>query len=686
MIAAVAMAVASLALAQEPLVHTASVANPFSKNSHGIDRQGLPEANPDCDGAEEFGGTELERAAFCAQAGGHGLGSERGFISARNLADRALRENPSSFRAQFVLGVVQHQGEAQLAKSLFHLERAEQLLIEGFGDSPPVTSPVWRVFYKVMLELIYVHGEMDHHEEKIRYVDLMRDRLGVDVSPFKAWPLLKLKRFQEARAIAEASTVSQDLFFRAVGLTALCAVESELRNRQEAYEACTAAAEVASSPEDGAIELSNAAAAASEVFKFDEAERLYLEAAKKPIDGSVNPWGRLVRLYLRQGRFAEAISAWREMRDYRKGRLKYLEQQDQTDAELIGAAVLIISGRSRDALAITERTVARPDRQGTSSAQAEQNEAGAALMDRAVKLDVARQLEEEASTAELWDAIKLRAQAVQLRFEAWVVGRRAAEVLADEERLVTSLRPECPGSIELPEFLDGDVVQVVGPGVALAAIEQGRKEETLPPELADQIFKAFEAEAYSLRGDHRAALEHAEWVLQHIAPTEALLFARSAAIAASSAMELGRYDKAMQHYTEVLAKDPGVLRRLGYTLPVVLEAGGDSPEVARALELLEDSPLFVQEPWGFRLVVGADSAALLLEDGTEVFSVAIPAAKSGDADGVARRIARAVHRELLVPEVDITQADIRSLDGSLGSGGRASERVKSILEEVLEAP
>jgi hypothetical protein len=38
----------------------------------------------------------------------------------------------------------------------------------------------------------------------------------------------------------------------------------------------------------------------------------------------------------------------------------------------------------------------------------------------------------------------------------------------------------------------------------------------------------------------------------------------------------------------------------------------------------------------------------------------------------------------LTPNVDVTQADIRSLDGSLGGGGKASDHVKSILDEVLD--
>ncbi len=462
-------------------------------SGHPVDRElhlpgppraddGMPSIRPDCREAEIFGGTEVEQAALC-----YARSAE--FVSARTLADQALRDNPRSFRAHYLMGIAQHHGEGNLPKALFHLETAEKLFIEQYGERPPPDLIEANVYHKILLQLVYVHGEMDHHEEKIRYVDALSERLGVnDAQPLKAWPLLKLKRFDEAREIAKQAAESEDFWNRAVGATALCAVESELRNRDAAYQACKQAAEpIMRSDMDGAIELSNAGAAAEEMFAFDEAEKLFLQATGRHPEGSVNPWGRLVRLYLRQGRFAEAVTAWRNMREYRKHRpASYLDQQDQSEADLIGAQVLIIAGREKDAAAITRRTVDRPDRQGTSSADSEQNEAGAAIMDMVVRRTVARRLLEEASTAELWDGLKLRAKAIKLFLEAWVDERQAADIVADPERLVTSLRPECPGSVEMPAWMDGELIDVVGPGVALAGIAAGRKEETLPPALADQ--------------------------------------------------------------------------------------------------------------------------------------------------------------------------------------------------------
>ena len=673
------------------LAQQARAQSPVFGGGHGLageavrppPRPGLPELDITCDAAEELGGTDLERAAWCAAAP-----PRAEYVSARTLADKALAADERSFRAHFVMGYVQHLGEGNLPKALYHLERAEALFIESYGQRPSLESSPWRVYHRILRELIYVHGEMDHHEAKIAYVEALNDRLGLDYRPLAAWPLLKLKRFDEARAIAKAASEADEHWSKAVGMTALCAIESELRNRQGAYEACTDAARpVQRSAVEGAIELSNAGAAAEEVFRFDEAERYYAEAARRPPEGSVNPWGRLVRLYLRQGRYAEAVSGWREMRAYRARRPgSYLDQQDQSDAELIGASVLILGGRAAEAERITDRTVKRPDRQGTSSATAEQNEAGAAITDRVAKLEAARALEEEASSAPWREKLGLRYAALKLRFQAWVVGRKAAEALADRERLVSSLRPECPGSIEAPVWLDAEVVRIVGPGVALAAIREGRAEETLPAEHAEPIFQGLEAEAHLLAGSWERALEAARFVIEKLPASEALLRARSAAVGAEAAWRLGETEEALRLFKVVLATDPGFLRRLGHRLPVVLVAAEPSPAVERALALLKRSPRFEEEPWGFVLEVSQSEVGLGLQDGSVLTSIRVPAGRSEDDEASARRIVRAIHRELLVPGVDVTQADIRSLDGALGGGGRASEHVRGLLEEILEPP
>lgn len=644
-------------------------------------RRGLPPLDEQCVEGQMFGGSAAEQAAACA------LGVNR-FVSARSLAEEALEANDESFRAHYLMGAVQHLGEGNLPKALFHLERAERLFIEDHGVRPDREMSPWEVYRRILLELVYVNGEMDRHEEKIDYVEAMMQRLDIDYGPLKAWPLMKLKRFEEARAVAKAAIANDHSWYQAVGLTALCAVESEQRNRFEAYEACQAAAgPVMAKQGDGAVELSNAAASAEEVFRFDEAERLYLESARRPPAGSVNPWGRLVRLYVRQGRFTEALSAWRQMRKYRATRPgPYFDQQDQSEADLLGVEVMLMAGRIEEAERVTARTVQRPDRQGTSSADATQNEAGAAIVDRVAKLTAARALEEEASLSSWTTAMKLRARALKLRFDAWTIGRRASELLSNRERLTTTMRPECPGSVEGPAWLDFEVTDLVGPGVVLATLPLARSEEVLPPEQAEMVFGIYEAEAQWRAGRSRAALETADETLALLPQYEVMFRARVAAVGADAAERLGRYDDAARLYRQVVMTDPGILRRLGLELPVRFSRMSDSPEVVRAVAMLRGSPRLHEVEWGFDLRVSETEVQLLEPDGSLLTGARVKPGRADSTEASARRIARTVHRDLLVPEVDLTQSDIRSLDGGVGSGGKASERIDGVLKDVLEDP
>ena len=305
-------------------------------------------------------------------------------------------------------------------------------------------------------------------------------------------------------------------------------------------------------------------------------------------------------------------------------------------------------------------------------------------MDRTARLEAARRLEERAVTTEGWDWWSMRAQALWMRVEAWADGRRAATLLRDEDMLVASVRPDCPGSVEIPVWLDGDLVDVMGPGVILAALERARAEENLPVTEAAPYFDALAAEAFLTRGDSERALTHARSALEGLHRTEVLLRARVAAIAARAARELGRWPDSVSLVAAAFQADPGVFRRTGMPLPVQIGAEDTSATALRAVKILKDSPRFDDAPWGLTLMLTEGGARLTTPDGSEIGNVIMdPPAPGVDP---AEALVDAVHERLLSPRLDVTQADIRSLDGSIGAGGEARSKAQELLEDVLRAP
>ncbi|MBX2811675.1 MAG: tetratricopeptide repeat protein [Myxococcales bacterium] len=632
--------------------------------------EGMPEIDGGCYEAVLFGGTDGERSAYCEL-------QKRHYASARTLAQQVVRANPDSFRGLYVLGMVQHRGEANLPKALRMLNGAEKVYTEKYGFQLEDLEPVPKALgYRLLFEIMDVHGEMDHHEERIAAAEALTLRLGIDHGASKAWPLMKLGRFQEARKVVKQALASEDPWNRSVARTSLCAIESELRRRQEAYEACRLAAEMARDRRNGgAVELTNAGAAAEEIFLFGEAERLYLEATKRSPETSVNPWGRLVHVYLAQGRFLEAMGAWRSMRRYRSQRAyTYLNQQDEAEAQLVGAAVLLVAGRSDLAEPVLRAIVDRPDRQGTSSASSEQNEAGAALVARVARLSLARRKENEAVLAPVWERLKLNASALRLRWDAWFIGRRAARILANPERLVATLRPEVPGSLELPSWLDAEVIEVVGPGISEVALAEARRTETLDDELVQPVFDAYESEIAWRKGDYARAFLLGMRSLDAGQRGLQMVVSRAGVIAGDAAARLGNYDDALTAFREVLARDPVAFIRLGVPLPVKwVPVAGDS--IARdVVAALRWAPMFVERAWGFRLKVHSDGAQLLDHQGNSLSTIRVYA-NDEPKDQPVRQLAWAIQQRLSTPKLDITQLDISSLEGGVGGNYQLSDQL-----------
>jgi len=636
---------------------------------------GGPEVDASCLDANLFGGTELEKAAWC-----HARADR--WASVRTLARRVLDAEPTSTRGHYLMGLAQHLGEANLPKARYHLQRAEALFEQqhrGLVEAPELAM----LERRILLELVYVHGEMDDHEGKIRYVDRLKRKTEADYSVLSAWPLLKLERFDEAREVARAQVDSEHAFIRSIARTALCAIESEMRNRRAAYEACRAAAEAhASDRSDGAVEYTNAGASAEELGRLDEAERYYLEATLRTPEGTVNPWTRLVQLYVRQGRFAEALTSWKRLVTYRERRPNaHLRQQDEADAASAGAVLLLLAGRVEAAARVTGRLVDRPDRKGTSSAAAEQAEGGLALLDHVAQRAWANRLDERAAVAGWSDWASLKLDAAVARYRAWASGRRVLKILADRERLETTLRPEAPGSLEGPTWLDPEVVGLVGPGVARGAIAKARAAETLPPERAEPVFALLEAETHAEAGRWAAAAQAAEAALRGLLASDVMARARAHLQAGRAAARRGDAGAARRHYQRVLEADPGLFLRLGVRVPVRILAAG--PSMASLAEGVEASPRFAPRPWGFALRLDDRGAILAGDAGVRLARVSWPAREPGVGPAAhRRRCLNALHTQLLAPPIDLSQADVRSLDGTVGGGVRADDLLDAIMKEA----
>ncbi len=608
---------------------------------------------------------------------------------ARTLTEQILAKDPHSIPGLVLMGHVHHRGEGNLPKALFYLQKAQQEIDKRFG-APPWDDPELARWHALLLiEEAFVTGEMGRHEDKLKLLE-EHDRLYEPSLPAeRGWPLMRLRRYGEARQAVDQALALKDAPFQvAAALTALCAIEAEQQDRRRGYEACLAAARhERDEQESGPTPFTNAAEASLGLLRMDEAEKLILEASEHFVSDAVsNPWLDLLHLYLAQGRTAEALDAVRRMVRWRNSQPAYMEEQNRAETESASAMFLLVAGRADDAARITGRALDRPDRTGFTSSEPEQMIAASAVID-SVAANLQAELYAERASYSTWKgSVAARWNEAAARLRAWRSGREAAAAIRHERILVSTLRPYLAGSIELPEWLEPELYRALGPGVTAAALAHAEKAEDLDG--AEGYFAASEAEIAWLEGHAEKAFDAAAKALEKLPGAEALLRARTAAVGAWAARELGKTAKQLELLDLVMQIDPGTIRRLGLALPATIEAG-DSAVAQNAGDLLAGSPRFdIEAGPGFRLQVtgGEKSAQACLFDprGSRLACAAASPRAGEDSDAFTRRLVEELHTAAFAPRLDLTQSDLRSLDGSpTAAGGRASEKILGVLGDLL---
>jgi len=581
------------------------------------------------------------------------------YVKAREEAEAYLIGHPSSYVAHLVLGMAQHYGEANFPKALFHETRALELFEAKEGARPTPDQP-WRWHARILLALIGAHGDLEHYDEQLGFMQRYNERYTPLLRAELAWPLMKKREFGEARLAAEDGLTTGDPYQIERAKNALCAIEFEAGDDAKSYEVCADAVEYGRSHFGSAtaVDLGNYAEAARSVFRFDEAERLLVEASKSGQSWYGNPWLELADLYMRAGRFAEALSALREVPRHRAYRPAHVRDSDRNEARRSLAAFLLLMGRPGEALKITEKASVLPDRRAHNSRDAKQDRSIVSLLERQARLMSAEMTVERSVAKPFYLRWWARGNALWLRFEAWMSAREAARYLDDEARLVGTFAIGTARSAVMPPWLVGELIGVLGPGVVRAAVDQVAQEDRR--EGARAYYDAILAEVSLTQRDYDEAIEHARRSLEGLQPGDMLLRQRVLAVLAKSLSD-PRERTAL--YEEILASDPGLFRRMGWALPVQVQSS--DAEFDRSLaDAVMRSPRFESSNDGLRIQVDGGRICLFGRTGT-AWGCSEAALEEGESGASrAQRIVDSFHEAIFSPRVDLSRIDINSLDGS----------------------
>jgi len=581
------------------------------------------------------------------------------FVKAREDAEKYLVEHPESYVAHLALGTAQHYGEANFPKALFHETRALELFEAREGPRPTPSQP-WRWHARILIALTRVHGDLEHYDEQLGFMQRYNELYTPQLTAELAWPLMKKREFEKARRAAEDGLATGDPYQIERAMNALCAIEFESGDDTKSYGACADAVEYGRTHfgSASAVDLGNYAEAARSVFRFDEAERLLMEASKGGPSWYGNPWLELADLYMRAGRFAEALSALKEVPRHRAVRPAHVRDSDRNEARRSLAAFLLLMGRPSEALRITAKASVLPDRRGHNSRDSKQDQSIVSLLERQARLMSAEMVVERSVAEPFYSRCWAWGKAFWLRFEAWMSARQAARYLDDEARLVGTFAIGTARSAVMPPWLLGELIGALGPGVVRAAVDRVAEEDKRAG--AGAYYDAVLAEVALTQRDYDEAVGHARRALEGLQPGDALLRQRVLAVLAKSLSD-PRERTAL--YEEVLAADPGLFRRLGWALPV--EVQSSSAELDRMLaKAVMRSPRFESSNDGLRIQIDEGRICLFGRTGAAWGCSEVALEEDETGASYAQRVVDSFHDAIFSPRVDLSRIDINSLDGS----------------------
>lgn len=591
-------------------------------------------------------------------------------VKARELSEQWLRAEPNSPAAQFSLAEVLFSVEGNMPRALFHLNRAEELTNYQFvGDALQSGQMEWH--YLTLSQLSYVHQLMGNQISSLEYLDKLNTIYGQEVESFRGWPLIKLKQYDAARASANSVLQSSDnQRERSRAWNTLCAVELASLQPLESMTACNRSISEDEDIENPAndydtVYLSNASEVSLSLLQIDQAEK-YLDRATRFLNPQsvTDPWIYKLYLTLNQSRFDEARDSLDRMLIWRESQDPIVSVMNRAEHFLVSASFLLIAGYAEDSIKLTTTALNQPDRNGSYSADAAQKDSFAALLNMmANQTEFQIQLENNASNNFL-DSIFTRLNLTSLQLDSWRAARRAAALFADFEVLQNRLRPYSPLDVHIPEWIEPEIISLIGTGVMSNILEQAYENGAF--QLNTGYYNSYKTEIAALEGKNLEVLSHGESALRLLPQEEGLLRARIAARMASAARAQGNYEEALIYYETTLKQDPSIIRRLAEDLPVlIISDGSDFSNLLK--NYISRSPRFTADENGLVLEISSTpdfSICLKSRNGNIISCYNAAAVNNQDSKSNARQLTRLFHSNTFGLGFDISKAQRSVLLGS----------------------
>lgn len=600
-------------------------------------------------------------------------------IAWRKYAENKLKNDPNSIEGLAVMGVVLHKAEGDLPGAKRCLDKAKRLLRRRGRDSGLLLG--------VYMELSSVLGEMDAYSEKISMCDEAIKTVpsySVLFMAEKAWPLMKLNRTAEAKKIIDRLVAFRNPEITAYALNTLGSIESEEDNYQSSYKYFEA---IINELENSGKEVEptiyrNLGETCLTLGRFREAEQLFIKASNAPFSDEIytNPYHDLTALYISEARFPEAASSLQKTYEWSRSLRPFLYQQFMADNLQVTGEFLLEIGRIPEAANILHRLINRPDRQGGSSIDSDQAEAGNLLTWYAALTARRECLREELSWSSGWKALKIRWNLLRENYEIWCASSRIRALIVENGRISASLRPYNSQSVTASECYKPMLIKILGPGVCTAALDEKAEKTPANFPVEEPYWLMHRAEIAYQFGNMDTARKNFEKSLATLPKEAVLVRSFASARLAEIAQRSGDIRTATDYCAALMAQSPTALRRVNMRVPIVCH--GDSSEVcSRVIGMLKHSPRFKVSEQGLALQMGLRgnkvSATILGPNQRVLAEASVKLDKN--AKVTAQNLAAEIHNQAFAVKINLGSLDLNSLDGSNSAGSTARKRMDELL-------
>jgi tetratricopeptide (TPR) repeat protein len=591
------------------------------------------------------------------------------FAKAREIAEKMLAEDPKSYTATYLIGRVFFYGEGSIPRANFAFKQAKQELEAIWGPKPPNNGP-FPLHSMIFQQLILSPMQLEEYNEELRLIDEY-SKLYTGMEGQKGWPMLKLGKVEEAREMMKseleraASPQSRSHILNTLGN-----LEFETDHMADSYNYFVRLCKEFEGVSDAdPVYWTNAGETARDQLKFDDAEKLFIDASGRFNQYTYSdPWRFLAELYVSQGRLPEAVNALKEMQTWRLSSSAQVSQNKWAETLSTSGIVLLSLGYDKEAYDIFERLNNRPDRNSAISTVAPLME-GRNLYFYSLGLRAYRQrLLEERSWSDWPGWFRLTASAWQIERKISLTETRSADLICGQTGMVDLVSPFGPRSLDRPWLAPG-LWRLFGTGpmtITTRGLIQAWKSED---KLQKTYLQSVLAETLAVDGQYKEAEELLNGILQDLPPREVALRTRAQANLVRALEGQGRPQEALHYYRQVMEKDPSLLRQFELRLPIRFESSGDL--AGQAVSRLRSSPRFRSDEGAFVATLSSQgeglTAQLLGPDGTVLKT--FTTAAGADAAATLGKFCEEFHAEVFAPVIDLSQADIHSIDSSPSVGG-----------------